>query len=353
MEIGKKPSNIIFLDRDKFIFYSEEQNKVYTFDLRQFAANLEIIDPSSLGEQIKSFIQNYKITPASFIVVLADGVLFVKGLAPGQNIDSEQEIIQKFSESIPFEHIQIKTYTIEGGKLIVGTNKNYYQEIINSFEKAGFINTLVVPIYSTGIIIDPGQSFNEASAKIILKNYPDLIQYSLEAAEVQKKTNVEKEPTTKQAPNNKRLYLLGGIFALLIVVLIIVAFNSLNSPAPAPKKQTQISSNIAGNPTITPQQSQASLSAQLTAANIRVKISGPNINLPSIKNLQKNMTDSGFENVVVEQNQTLLSPSILYSVSIPVNLRTRIATLVAQVSNNFLTGENQDPNADVVIFLNQ
>lgn len=351
MDIGKKPSDLLFLDREGFYFFAEDQNRSFTFDLRPFVSNLEIVDKAGLKTQIKNFIDTSKIAPTNIVIVLSDNVLFIKGVAPGQSSADEEEKAQIFAESIPFEHIQTKSYAIEGGKLLVGTNKDYYEEISSAFEKSNFSISLILPIYSTGIIIDPTVGFNDVSAKIVLKNLPNLVMFNLEEREIKNKSE-EKKPAApnSQKPDKKRLYALSGFFALLIVVLIFVFINSQKENSPKTKNPASIPANVANvSPTLA---TQATQSAQLLPQNVRIKLAGPNVNSPSLLAVKKSLENAGYKNITVGLSQAQNpTPLISFSDAISPDAKTQIASIVSQVATNFSTNLEQDPEADVTINL--
>ena len=170
-----KETNLIYLDRNRFDFYSEVQNQIYNFDLSTFVVNLEVMNQAGLSEQVKNFVDTNKVPIGNIIIVLSENLLFIKGI-PAQSEDQEAEDTQKFQNSIPFDHVIVKSFPMEGGKLLVGTNKEFYSAIEKCFSNCGFKTTIVIPVYSTQISIAVNSLMDIENAKTILKNVDIILQ---------------------------------------------------------------------------------------------------------------------------------------------------------------------------------
>src|SRR5688500_1259149 len=138
MDSSKKPSLILYLERARFDLYSEAQNRVYNFDLQPYVSNLEIVKKAELVTQIGNLVAENKIPPGNIIIVLSENVFFSKGIPTINMLEDEEDQIQKFSDSAPFEHVEVKAYPVEGGKLIVAANQDFYKDIGSAFEQVGF-----------------------------------------------------------------------------------------------------------------------------------------------------------------------------------------------------------------------
>lgn len=346
MDFSKKATSVIFLDRARFDFYSEKQNKVYSFDLSAFTSNLELVNPEGLEQQIKDFAAASDLISENAILVLSDNILFVKALPP--NSEEEDEELQKFIDSVPFEHVGSKSYPIEGGKLVVAANRAFYTEIKKAFDASGVFINIVVPVYSAGVN-PPNARLDENAAKLILKNAEILEQNAIEVFEKEQiqKINTQKGKDTK---NNKRVYMLAGVFGLLIIILITVLLNS--SKAETPPKN---SSKTTTGPQTTPVpiiQTANSPEIILSPENIRIIIATNQDSLSNGLRLKNDLTGAGFKNVAEQVLSSASSSSvIIFTPSVQPILREQIAGIVSRVSTDFLTRESQLPETDVQILL--
>ena len=219
---------VLLLLRNRIDLYSEAQAAIFHFDLSPYFTNLEPVDKPNLEEQIKNFVAQNKIPPGNITVVIGEDALFVKAIPP--DLKNEDEEIEKFIDSVPFDRVTQMSYVIEGGKLIVATNRDLYTSIKHAFENVGFAVSFIIPVFSTNLNIDPNTGLDENSAKIILKNTQTPAGSSFDnSSEKLPSTNKPPAKNPTQGPDKKRLLALVGVFGLLMVLLMFVTLNSLNS----------------------------------------------------------------------------------------------------------------------------
>lgn len=350
LNMPAKISNIIYLDQNRFDFYSETQNKLYNFDLSSYASNLEITDKNGLHEQIKNFVGTAQIPVDGIVIVLADSLLFIKGVKEAdESSDEDEGEVRKFVDSVPFEHVTYKTYPIEGGDLVVAANRDFYGTIKNAFEKIGFDVDFVLPVYSAQVTIDANNPFSESTARTILKNAPVLRKNGLEISEKQ----LEPAPIiTNQKPNKKRFIFLIGIFALLIIVLVVVIINSQNTPpSAAPKVATPGNSTPILSPPITPN---ATTAAVLDKTALKIKVSGPASAAVTSQAIKSNLTNLGYAGIQQEINSNApVAPVVVFASSVAPFDRTQIINSISLLVTNFTIQESQNPGSDVIIFLSR
>src|SRR3989344_4723541 len=132
-------TGIIFLQKDKFDFYSPGLIKIIEFRfVPEIIRDLEIINSELLENLIKLFVSNNKIPPSELIIVLADNACFVKdfivpailvspqqqGALPStlQNSDVSgkfQEDINAFIDNVPFENVQSRNFPMGNGTKVL------------------------------------------------------------------------------------------------------------------------------------------------------------------------------------------------------------------------------------------
>ncbi len=344
-----KETNLIYLDRNRFDFYSDVQNQLYNFDLSTFVVNLEIINQAGLAEQVKSFVEMNKVPIGNIMIVLAEPLLFMKAIPP-ETEEKEEEDIQKFQDSVPFEHIISKTFPIEGGKLLVASNKEYYNAIEKCFSKCGFTTTVIVPIFSTQTNIAPGSPIDPVSAKNILKNAETIRVSGMEAIESETTTSKPQVPNSKGSSNKSRLFMLVGVFGVLIIVLLFVTINALK-PEPQKPKNPNLA-KPAASPTPGAKSVEIASASGSLVQNIKIKLYTPQ-NSPNLPVLRNNLTTLGFLNIENDINKSAsANPIIVFAPTVNQQIKTQITNIVAQVSTNYVIQEAANPEADVLIFLN-
>ncbi len=212
---------ILLIDRNKLYFYEKGISSVFPLELpNSIVRDIEIIDQESLTAQIKSFVQTSKITPAKITIVLSQNMFFEKDF-PSNTPDSD---LQNYIEYIPFENISYKKLQLANGIKIIATNKNYYEGIILAFSKQGIMTTSVLPPNVFGKVI---QTLDSESIKLITARADLLKQYNLltmaEHTTIDNETETERE-TASHNKQNRRQFILIGVFIVLLLVLIGVLF---------------------------------------------------------------------------------------------------------------------------------
>lgn len=342
-----KQQGIIYLDRNIFDYYSVGQNNTLRFDFSSFINNLEIINKEGFEGQIKLFIDNNKLIPSNIAIILSENVLFEKGFpVETENIVTE---IQKFADNVPFEHVSIKDYGLDNGILAVATNKDLYSAIKEVFEKNDFTIEAIVPIFNTGInTLDPNYGLDPASAKSLMGNFEALKQNSFEI-DIETKTP-KPPPTVSQKKENKKTYVLLGVFGVLIIILIIVSINALK---PEPKKTKTNPSPATNSAPIPSTDKTGTASATITEEVARIKIVTPPQNFTPTENLKSKLTTAGLKNIEVEENPTaqFTQTTIVFSPNTSINIREKVLKETSSVYPNITTQQLDNTNYEAIISL--
>lgn len=260
-------TGIIFLQKDKFDFYSPGLIKIIEFRfVPEIIRDQEIINAELLENLIKIFVDNNKIIPSELVIVLSDNASFIKdfvsppsaptlpvGVSPSaqpqvvNNESSEkvQEDIKAFIDHVPFENVLSRNFPMQNGTKVLAVNKDFYVAIKNAFEKVGFKVSAVYPgvVFSNNIGAKPVMDI--IVANIILQQAPNLRDDNLlkenkiiepivseekKEGEGEKDFVVQDTDDKPKKTNKKRLILMIGIFAILLIVLVLVYLGSLSQP---------------------------------------------------------------------------------------------------------------------------
>lgn len=221
--------SLLYLARDKFDYYDKNLPGILSLNFSgETIHDLEVLNPVAFHLQIKSFIDNNKISPAQTIIVLSPKVYFEKDFP--ETADFHQDsALQEFIDTIPFENVSTKIYKLNSGSKLLATNVDLYQNIAAPLEETGFIVEAVAPIFILGKDIIAVDNLDVGTANAILDRYEIAKQNSLL---LNQDTHLTKQVLHNKSSNkndNKSLFYLLPILFILIIVLVILYFKSMGS----------------------------------------------------------------------------------------------------------------------------
>ncbi len=260
---------IIYLLKDKFEFYSPVNGSAIEFRfVPEIVNDLDVINPELFESLIKLFVANNKITFGSIVIVIADNASFIKDFIttnnppntlktntannvsadvsiPAAAKENTNEEIKSFIEHVPFDDVASDTYPLSSGTKIWATNRELFTAIADAFKKQRFEVEAVLPGLVFEGNISSKATMDPAMAGIILQTFDSVKQHSLlsqkpvepqaavtDSKEESKKIKNTEESyeindTPKTGTNKKRLFVMIGIFVILIIILILVYVGSL------------------------------------------------------------------------------------------------------------------------------
>ena len=227
-----KNKGIIFIQKDKFEYYDEEQSKIFQFIFQpNLIQDLEIVDQDQLLLQIKTFIATNKITPANILFIVANTVIFEKDFQVVPNTDKNLEI-QKFLENIPFEHVIYKIIDGEKVSKVLALNRELYDVLKFSLESIGFKDLGIVVQSTLGDIFLNIQNLNADMIKYTLLHFDQLQKQTLSQKEpsiidttsTDNGSLTEKQPQTPTAQNPLDKYRLPALLAVFIILFGVLSY---------------------------------------------------------------------------------------------------------------------------------
>ncbi len=253
-DISRKPTGVLYLDRNRAFFYEEGLAGPLSFDLPpEILSDLEAINNKKLDGAIRGFVSANNLVPSNVIILLSNAVTFEKDFAAG-GVDIDKGI-EEFLELVPFEDY-ISKKSQSGGKVkIVAANREVCDGIKNSFHSLGFVVTEVIPL-SFCIDILPQLATN-LDLGLIIEKAAEFREFNL-LPEVESSTS--SSPETEKQTNKKQLYMLIGVFGFLGIILLFVIYKNIIAPPKTPKTLPTI---VAPPPTAAPVR-EASPSAQIS-----------------------------------------------------------------------------------------
>lgn len=382
---------VIYLQKDKLQIYSPYVGNVLEMRFTtQMIRDLDVIDIELLENSLKAFVTNGKISPSSLVFVLADSTYFVKDFVPpaapkvgGAAVATEvtKDILQKqadeFVEHVPFDNVVSKTLPLKNGLRVCATNKDFYEAVAIAFEHLGFSLVGIIPalVLGEGLgarpVMDPAMAISILQKANTVKEY-DLLNQQVYQPQLKLETEemdeVELERMQGQnqykKTNKKRLFALTGIFASLLIVLVIVYVQSQTPPTP-PKQPALASGPAAPAPTaivnpaiVTPTSSLLSDSATpsaLETSTQAVQILNTANSATTAEALRVKLNTYKFKSVSTQTQTSIGSSStvVSFAPSTSQAVRNVVLDAVKQVKTDITVQDKQDSVFAITIILGE
>ncbi len=222
MENTKKQPAILYLDKNGFYFYEEGLPGVISLAfLATSVRDMDVINGASIMTQVKSFIDQYKIPLGVINIIVSPNITFEKDFVDLTS-DALEEKTKNFVDTIPFESVMSKKYPIEKGVKVIGWNEELYLELKMSFEKNSFVIDQVIPYQLLGSDQALIQNFTQENAAQLLRRVDHLKQFTMLTVPKEKPQvtqNADDKKSSKPKQSKTRLYVMGGIFVILFIIL--------------------------------------------------------------------------------------------------------------------------------------
>ena len=270
-----KPSGIIYIEPSRLLFYSASVNKVLFQDFPpDTVSDLDIQNKDKFTQILNFFIQNaLQKTQYELTLVFSQQNTFEKVLIPTLSKDIDV-LFSEFTSLVPFEEVLSRIYKENKSVKAYAVNKTFYELLADCFAKSGSTINLVLPV---SIIVEKSPELSKnldlptiATKVESLKAYNMVEYYSLSSSD----QSQQSEPGKNK---NKRTYMLLGVFAILLVIMLIFAYSTFSAkpkvnklpvktkPVPTVQKEniTQPSPTLSATPSSTFNQPTATKSPSL------------------------------------------------------------------------------------------
>lgn len=233
MDISNKQTIVCYIDTNKILFYLGSTGTIIQLEFPpDVLSYLDLMHEAKFEQLLDSFLEQNQLIGGGVILVYSTTVTFEKDFEETQIVKEDTEI-QKFIDIVPFEDVFSKTYKLNKKIKAVAVNNRVYESIRTVLERRNFIINSVIPISVLQ------ETFSELAQNIdlgfILGKIDSIKQFSMINGTSGNNPALEKKPESKK--QNKRLYVLGGIFGVLVLILIVMVINTLFSkPAPTNSK---------------------------------------------------------------------------------------------------------------------
>lgn len=227
-----KPSGILYVEPNRLLFYSTSINKVLFQDFPpDTVSDLDIVNKEKFAQILNFFIQNalqkmvYDLT-----LVFSQQTTFEKNLVPTISKDIDALSLE-FSSLVPFEEVLSKVYKENKDIKAYAVNKTYYEMVADCFAKSGSVVDLVLPL---SLIIEKSPELaSKFDLPSIAGKVDSLKSYNMVDCAPAAKTQNQQGERGKN--KNTRTYVLLGVFAVLLVIMLIFGYNTFFAAKPKSK----------------------------------------------------------------------------------------------------------------------
>lgn len=245
MDFSNRQTIACYIDTNKILFYLGTTGSILQLEFPpEVLSYLDLIHEAKFEQLLDSFLEQNQLAGGGAILVYATTAVFEKDFEETQAGKNETEI-QKFIDIVPFEDVLSRTYKLNKKVKAVVINNRVYESIKSVFEKRNFLIHSVIPVSVLQ------ETFSELAQNIdlgfILSKIDSVRQFSMINGNSGSNPTIEKKPESKK--QNKRVYILGGIFGVLILILIVLIITTLLSKPASKNSKGVIAPPILPKPT--------------------------------------------------------------------------------------------------------
>lgn len=217
--MAKGPFSICFVDRGKLQFFSGGSVATFKFD-QAVVRDIEVVNKDTFRKQLVTFVVSQKISSSHFVIIFSENICFSLDINLKLTEEEKRSVITNFKNSVPFEHVDAKVFSLSTGERLVCVNKDLYEAIIQALDLRGFTCLDVYPDYVIGNL-GAKSGLTAENAKVMAENASREGSrgfFGNMVIEPEPQTLMEKESFWTK---NKRMIILVSIFGLLVLVLLI------------------------------------------------------------------------------------------------------------------------------------
>lgn len=347
--------NVIYIERNYLYFYGGNVHAPIPLQFQPTTVkDMELINYTELETQINTLIKTNKIVPDDTGIVIAHQSSFEK-LIPPKVTGVELETAKKtFLDNVPFEDIMYKEFPSSSGIKLVAVNKELIYAVKNIFQNLGLRITTITSV--TPLYPDTDAPFNVTLAQQFIKKSSQLNQATFPVDDIEAPSTDAYDERNKPVKNNNRVFVLVGVFIILIGALVAV----LLLRKPDEKKQQKVAATpipvatIPATLTLTnppPTTTQvASASASLKSQTSIQILNGSGV-AGQADQLKAAIEDAGYTSVSTGNAPTLQSARslVVFKPTVTAEVRTEINNLVTEIIGPVTVQDNAEISGDVII----
>lgn len=350
-----KQSGIAYITRTQMtLFIQGMSNLVQISFPQEVVRDLDIIDEQKLTTLLQTTIAQNKLPPTSITLLLANDLLFAKQML-NKDPSAQQLEEQNFTDMVPYEDVSVQHILFNNLVYITVANVEFYKGIIRSLEANNFAVPVVLAAYIFSKEVNFATPLTPQACTPLMQRVGSVKQYNFLHKLVPEKASQEIRPDTAgkseeqpfEADNTQkksnRVFILIGVFIMLIGLLIAVyLWSSQSNPPPRKEKQAQTREVTVSEPTPQPEEAQAPVEAEVPvedtqavqgASNIKVSLKFPASEEQNAVLVEDSLKTGGFTEVTKEEtsaervNETIIS----FNNSVSQELKNKIINAVSRV----------------------
>lgn len=352
---------VLFLDRSTLHYYGGGLPQVTTLEIPPLALqDMEVIDSAELTRIITEFFQTHKIKPAQTVLCLSSRSYFFRELPAGKTEEEMRTIEDEFVENIPFNKTLCKSFVRGNKRALIGINR----EVLFTFHT--LLRELKHPLLATipayPLFGETATPFSKSMGQEILKHFGSLAPISFELHEEAPSTDPfeTKTPTSSTKPSNTRLYLLLGLFVILIGILVVVSLLMGKSAKPktpqeipfVPASSTNtVPPSLITSPTLSPASPSSELVPTATKNDLLIQIVNGSGTPGEATRIKNRIAEAGFTNSQTDNTTTQVGESTLMIVKPTVSrdMQEEVVTMLKSLGMKVVVRVNNEIESDIRI----
>jgi len=234
MESAKKETGVVFIDKNSLYFYSPTNTLGFAFSA-DAVKDFDLLSREKLSEEIKTFIEQNKISPVDLILIVSENASFIKDLVTesdhsgalestqkeNQKENVEQEI-QNFTDNVPLENICVKIFKFDKATRVTVVNRDLLEAIKDTLEKYNFRILFAIPAFSLiRLNIQPNIGFTNDTAKTVIQKSDSVKQDDLFGEENKEEIKTKNILDKKQPIPRRTVFLIAALIFLFSIFLIL------------------------------------------------------------------------------------------------------------------------------------
>lgn len=362
----KKQPGVIWLGKTTCDFYMTSRTTpirlAFTGDT---VSHLDVVSEEKLQLSIKTFVEQNKLPPAYYMLVVGPDALFEKQLG---NILPDQVRIQEkeFYDNAPFETVYRRSFPVDKSNTLrlAAFNGGMYLQLKQALIASGSDVITAIPYFVTG-----KNTFTKEIAQSILNKFESWKNNSIVEIQPQQINNsfsginngsgLENEEDHEKKKNSS-LPLLGAVFITLLIVLgVLIYMQNRAVPAPytAPAVKIKPSPTVAAiTPTDSPLVGTPSAVLNSTGSaelkkTLKIQILNGSGIPGQAETVKKQLTTLDYQDITLGNNPGINSSKtlVIFSPKIPTAIKDEITNMLKSSFPNFSVQENTGALYDIVI----
>lgn len=227
----------IFVEKSKLVFVDPAvaENKEFKFP-KELIRDLEVVDEKKLKSTLADFIKSAEIKTKKVIMIFSESTYLEKRITK-QEFPQKTEIVESFSDLVPFEDIFVRELKNDEEIRLVVINRDFYEPILNILNDLKFKLSSIFPEFAISKVLGK-YDLDQTAANNIVKSLAklrsfDLLRVSKEkdfvaTKDVQALSGSEKSLKNIKSDENKKLRYLLLLLGALVVFMVIILVGSAN-----------------------------------------------------------------------------------------------------------------------------